>query len=57
MLFECEKARSHFVKQKSYFSELIRIGKTTISPENPENSIKPKIAPKFDFAWAIYTAF
>jgi hypothetical protein len=40
MLYECQKGRSHSEKQKSFFPELIRKGKTTIFPENPEKSIK-----------------
>jgi hypothetical protein len=36
MLYEYKKARFEFVKHKSYFSELIRVGKTTtIFPGNP----------------------
>jgi hypothetical protein len=56
MLYQHERGQSHFGKDKSYFSELIRIGKNTIFPENPKNSIKYKIAKnsqKFDFALAI----
>jgi hypothetical protein len=52
MLFECEKGQSQSVKQKSYFSELICIGKTTIFPENPETSIKwQKIVPNSISHW------
>jgi hypothetical protein len=54
MLYEYKRGGSQFVKDISYYSEPIRIGKTTIFPENPKipkNS--RKIAPKFDFALAI----